>query len=81
MREDAREVFRQFGKNLAAFMIDAAPPADTILLGGNIAKAYPLFGSRLPQDWPAKAGFTTSRYQYWVRKPCCWELPLCNKNR
>lgn len=41
------EVFRRFGEHLAVFLTDAAPEVDTILLGGNIAKAYSLFGGAL----------------------------------
>lgn len=45
--EGSGEVFRRFGALLAGFLAEAAPDVDTILLGGNIAKAYPLFGEAL----------------------------------
>lgn len=46
-RGNSGEVFRKFGANLAGFLSEAAPEVDAILLGGNIAKAYPLFGDAL----------------------------------
>lgn len=49
LKEEGREVFQRFGAQLASFVAAAAPEVDTILLGGNIARAFHLFGEPLMQ--------------------------------
>ncbi|MCB0584869.1 MAG: ROK family protein [Phaeodactylibacter sp.] len=48
-REDARNLFITFGRNLGEFFIPWLKkfPADSLVIGGNISHAYPLFGPAL----------------------------------
>ncbi|MFC6997105.1 ROK family protein [Rufibacter roseus] len=48
-KEVAQQVFQEFGKNLGQFIEQAVThkPADFVVIGGNISKAYPLFSKEL----------------------------------
>ena len=50
--EKAREVFNEFGENLAAFLTLWLKKFETesLIIGGNISKAYDLFSQRFKEE-------------------------------